>query len=123
MMCLPALLLLLFFNYLPMPGILIAFKNYKFNLGIYGSEWVGFKNFQYLFASGAAARILTNTVFYNGLFIFTNLIISISLALLFNEVRSRSLARIFSLLRLLGYCRIFCGRAIQYRCRFAKQDT
>jgi len=94
-MCLPALLLLLVFNYLPMPGILIAFKNYKFNLGIYGSEWVGFKNFQYLFASGAAARILTHTVFYNALFIFTNLVVSIGLALLFNEVRSRSLARIY----------------------------
>lgn len=94
-MCVPALLLLLIFNYLPMPGILIAFKNYKFNLGIYGSEWIGLKNFQYLFASGAATRILTHTVFYNALFISTNLVVSIGLALLFNEVRSRPLARIY----------------------------
>ena len=94
-MCLPALLLLLVFNYLPMPGILIAFKNYKFNLGIYGSEWVGLENFRYLFASGVAVRILTHTVFYNALFIITNLVISIALALLFNEVSSRSLARIY----------------------------
>ncbi|MEP6894014.1 MAG: ABC transporter permease subunit [Chloroflexota bacterium] len=94
-MCLPALLLLFVFNYLPMPGILIAFKNYKFNLGIYGSEWVGLKNFQYLFASGAAARILVHTVFYNVLFIISNLVVSIGLALLFNEVRSRALARVY----------------------------
>ena len=95
LMCLPALALLLVFNYLPMSGILIAFKNYKFNLGIFGSDWIGLKNFQYLFASGAAARILGNTIFYNGLFIITNLVVSLGLALLFNEVRSRSLARIY----------------------------
>jgi putative aldouronate transport system permease protein len=95
LMCLPALALLLVFNYLPMPGILIAFKNYKFNLGIYGSPWVGLKNFQYLFASGVAGRILLHTVVFNGLFILTNLVVSIALALLFNEVRSPDLARLY----------------------------
>ncbi len=94
-MCLPALLLLLVFNYMPMTGILIAFKDYKFNLGIFGSKWVGFENFQYLFTSGDAARILTHTVLYNAVFIITNMLVSIGLALLFNEVRSRYLARVY----------------------------
>ncbi len=95
LMCLPALLLLLVFNYLPMPGILIAFKDYKFNLGIFGSKWVGFENFLYLFTSGDAAQILTHTVLYNAVFIITNMLISIGLALLFNEVRSRYMARVY----------------------------
>jgi putative aldouronate transport system permease protein len=95
LMCVPALLLLLVFNYLPLPGILIAFKNYKFNLGIWGSSWVGLKNFEYLFASGVAARILTHTILYNLLFIVSNLVVSLGLALLFNEVRSRTMARIY----------------------------
>lgn len=46
-MCVPGIILLALFAYLPMFGLVLAFKNYKFNLGIFGSEWVGFKNFEF----------------------------------------------------------------------------
>jgi putative aldouronate transport system permease protein len=49
LMCLPALLLLLVFAYFPMAGAVIAFKNYRAADGIWGSAWVGLKNFEFLF--------------------------------------------------------------------------
>ena len=49
LMALPGLLVLFTFSYLPLPGIVLAFKDYKAAQGIFGSEWVGFNNFTYLF--------------------------------------------------------------------------
>lgn len=46
-LCIIPVVLVLIFNYLPMGGIIIAFKDYRYNLGIFGSEWVGFKNFEF----------------------------------------------------------------------------
>ena len=91
-MTLPGVLLLLIFSYLPLTGLIIAFKNYRAADGIFGSAWAGLKNFEFLFASGAAWRITLNTLWLNGLFIITTLVFSLTLALLINEVRSRSRA-------------------------------
>lgn len=49
MLLLPGLIWLFVFAYLPMGGLTLAFKQYKANLGIFGSPWVGFQNFEYLF--------------------------------------------------------------------------
>ncbi|MCS7059771.1 MAG: ABC transporter permease subunit [Anaerolineae bacterium] len=95
LMASPALLVLLVFSYLPMFGIIIAFKDFRANLGIFGSEWVGLKNFEFLLRSPALARITTNTLFLNTLFIFTGLIASVGLALLLNEVRLKLAARTY----------------------------
>jgi putative aldouronate transport system permease protein len=94
-MAAPGLLLLLVFNYLPMPGIIIAFKNFKTNKGILGSDWVGLKNFQFLFGSDTAWRITANTLLLNALFIVTGIVASLVIALLLNEVRVRGLARFY----------------------------
>ena len=55
-----------------------AIKNYKAAQGIFGSEWVGFNNFTYLFSTGIAWRIIGNTLFINTLFIIANLVASLS---------------------------------------------
>jgi putative aldouronate transport system permease protein len=52
-----------------MGGIIIAFKNFKANKGLFGSEWVGFKNFEFLFKSNVVERITYNTLFLNTIFI------------------------------------------------------
>src|SRR6185437_16628749 len=70
MMALPAVLLLLVLNYVPMVGIVIAFKDYKTYQGIWGSAWVGLQNFQYLFGQDAWT-ITKNTLLMNALFIVT----------------------------------------------------
>lgn len=92
-MCLPGIVYLLVFAYLPMFGIVIAFKNFKFSEGILGSEWVGLKNFEFLFASEAAWRITYNTIFLNFLFIFFGLVAAVALAIMMNEVKNKLVNR------------------------------
>ncbi|WP_256865509.1 sugar ABC transporter permease [Paenibacillus sp. 32352] len=89
LMALPGVIYLLLFKYLPMGGIVIAFKDYNFSEGILGSDWVGLKNFEFLFSSQDAWRITLNTLYLNFLFIVTGTIISLILALSLNELRSK----------------------------------
>ncbi len=65
----PGLIVLFVFAYLPMFGIIIAFKDYRAYQGVLGSRWVGLKNFYYLFETDDARRIVFNTLFMNALFI------------------------------------------------------
>lgn len=97
LMGLPGIVLLFVFAYLPMIGIIIAFKNYKDALGLFDSPWAGLSNFQFLIGTGQLWQITYNTVFMNLLFIFTGLVVSIGVALLLNEIRdhSRWLPRIY----------------------------
>jgi putative aldouronate transport system permease protein len=95
MMAFPALALLFIFNYLPIPGIIIAFKNFKGAQGLFGSAWVGLKNFEFLFTSATAWRITRNTLVLNSIFIVTGVAMSLGVALLLNEVRKPALTRIY----------------------------
>ena len=65
LMGLPGLLYLFINNYMPMIGLTVAFKDYKYNLGIWDSPWVGFKNFKFLFKTGDAFVMVRNTLLYN----------------------------------------------------------
>jgi len=94
-MAAPGLLLIFIFAYAPLPGIAIAFKNYRFNLGIWGSEWTGFTNFGYLFATKLTGRVLFNTLFMNALFIITGTTAGLILALLMNEVHGKFRGRVY----------------------------
>ncbi len=95
LMAAPGFLLLVVFSYLPMFGVVIAFKNYRASQGIWGSDWIGLKNFEFLVRTPDLQRITTNTIFLNTLFILTGLIGAIGLALLLNEVRVKLAARIY----------------------------
>ena len=64
-MMIPGMLYLLINNYLPMAGIVTAFKDIDYRKGIFGSDWIGFKNFEYLFATQDAWIITRNTLGYN----------------------------------------------------------
>lgn len=89
-MALPGIILLFIFAYLPMVGIIIAFKDYRFNLGLFGSQWVGLQNFRFLFGTDAAFRITRNTLLMNIGFIATTTVCALIVAILMNEVyRSR----------------------------------
>lgn len=82
----PAIIKTFIFAYLPMAGIVLAFKNYDFSLGIFKSPWVGFKNFEFFFKSNDAVRILSNTILMNLVFIVTGTIVSVILSLLMYRV-------------------------------------
>jgi len=86
LMALPGVLALFVFAYLPMVGLVIAFKEYRFADGILGSAWVGFDNFRFLFGTDTAWRITRNTLLMNLLFISTSTVASLTVALLMNEV-------------------------------------
>lgn len=102
-MTLPALVVVLAVYYLPMGGIIIAFKDYRFDEGILGSDWSGFKNFYYLFSTRDAWSITFNTLYLNSLFIVTGTVSALALALMLNEVRSRWLNGVYQSLLLIPY--------------------
>lgn len=89
LMTLPATVWFIIFAYLPMAGLVIAFKDFKYNKGIWGSEWVGLKNFEFFFSSNDAGRIFFHTLGYNLLFLFFNLVLAITLALILNSVSKK----------------------------------
>ena len=86
------------FMYIPMFGVMIAFKDYKFNLGVFGSEWVGFKNFEFFLKSDVFVQLVRNTVCNNLLFIVFGTIAAIIVALLLFEVTSRRSTKVYQTL-------------------------
>ena len=93
LLAIPAITLVFIFNYIPMYGVIIAFKNFKLAYGIRGSEWVGFKWFVAFFTNPIWWRLMRNTFllgFYSILFGFPAPII---LALLLNEIPSQAFKR------------------------------
>ena len=89
LMALPGIIYLFINNYMPLPGLVLAFKNYNAKKGIYGSEWAGLKNFKYLFATNDAFIITRNTLLYNFVFIIVNTVFAIFVAILLAEMRSK----------------------------------
>ena len=85
----PGLVYLFINNYMPLPGLVVAFKQYNAGKGIYKSPWVGFKNFQYLFATNDALLITRNTILYNVAFIAINLVCSIAVAIILSELTGK----------------------------------
>jgi len=102
-MMLPGLLYLLINNYLPMAGLVIAFKDLNFRKGILGSDWIGLKNFTYLFSTSDALLITKNTLLYNVVFIALNNLLSIGVAILLSDMKSQRLAKFFKSSLLLPY--------------------
>jgi putative aldouronate transport system permease protein len=94
-MALPAVLFLLIFNYLPMVGLVVAFKRFKVNLGFFRSPWVGLDNFRFFFESQDAWRITRNTLGYNAIFISLGLVVSVAFALMLYEVTRRAWVKFY----------------------------
>ena len=103
LMALPGFLYMLINNYIPMFGISIAFKKLNFREGIWGSPWVGFKNFKFLFASADAWIITRNTILYNVAFFIVGNALAITIAILINEIQSRVAKKAYQSLILLPY--------------------
>ncbi len=85
-MALPGLLYIFIFKYLTMFGVVVAFKNYRTADGIFGSQWVGFKNFQFLFGTDLIWRAIRNTLLLQSVFIVVGLCVSLVIAILVYEI-------------------------------------
>ncbi|HTG71175.1 MAG TPA: ABC transporter permease subunit [Candidatus Udaeobacter sp.] len=103
LMIIPGMIYLIINNYLPMFGVIIAFKDINYAKGILGSDWIGFKNFEYLFKTADAWIITRNTILYNGSFIIINTVMAIGVAILLNEVKKKLASRFYQSVILLPY--------------------
>jgi len=88
LLLLPAIIYYIIFRYAPIYGTLIAFKDYKFRLGVSGSPWIGFANFSRLFASRDFWEVLRNTVMLSSFKLLFGFPAPIIFAILLNEVRN-----------------------------------
>ncbi len=102
LLTIPGVLWFIIFSYLPMIGLVVAFKDFKFSEGIFGSPWVGFKNFEFFFKSNTAGRIIANTMGYNLIFLVFNLTVAVTLAIMLSAV-SRKIIKIGQTCFLLPY--------------------
>lgn len=88
-LCIPMMIYIFIFNYIPMIGAVVAFKRFRYDLGFWKSPWVGFSNFKFFFNTPDAWRITRNTIAYSTVFIVVGTILAVVLALLLFEIRSK----------------------------------
>lgn len=103
LMMVPGLIYLIFNNYVPMSFTVIAFKNFNFQKGVWGSDFVGLDNFKTLFSTRDSRIILRNTLGYNLVFIAASLIVGLGIAILLDELRSKKAKRTYQMAYLLPY--------------------
>ncbi len=103
LMMLPACVYIFINNYVPLPGVSLAFRQYNFQKGIYGSPFIGLKNFKFLFASKDAWIIMRNTIGYNLIFIVLGTVCAIAVAILLCEIRSKISKKIYQTCILIPY--------------------
>jgi putative aldouronate transport system permease protein len=101
LMIFPGMIYILINNYIPMAGILIAFKKVDYAKGIFRSDWIGFDNFKYLFSTKDAFVITRNTVLYNIAFIILGTILGLVVGIFLSEITSRFFKKIYQTLILL----------------------
>lgn len=89
LMIAPAALFFFLFSYIPMAGIVLAFKQYRYDLGIFHSPWVGLDNFKFFFITGDAWNVTKNTLLYNAAFIIVNNVLQIVVAILIVEIGAK----------------------------------
>lgn len=94
-LCVIPALLVLVFSYFPLYGLLIAFKDYKYNKGIWGSEWVGLDNFKFYVQSNDFTRTTWNTLELNVIFIICGIIAAVLVAVLLFEIQSRKAVKTY----------------------------
>ncbi|MCI1990918.1 MAG: ABC transporter permease subunit [Oscillospiraceae bacterium] len=106
-LALPTIVWYLLFSFLPMFGVIIAFKNFRINgnflQSVITSRWVGLKNFKYLFASKDTLTMLRNTVGYNVIFIVLGTFVSVVLAVMVSQLYSKRLAKAYQTAMFMPY--------------------
>lgn len=103
LLCLPAIVKILVFSYLPMIGILIAFQDYRAADGLFYSQWVGFENFEFFFKSVDAWRVTRNTIGLNFIFIVTGIVVSVGVAILLYEISGKIMRRYYQSILFFPY--------------------
>lgn len=107
LLALPTTIWYILFCFLPMFGIIIAFKNFRISGGflsnVINSPWAGFKNFEFLFKSNDAWIIIRNTLGYNIVFIVLGIVIPVALALMVGMLHNRRAGKVYQTMMFLPY--------------------
>lgn len=107
LLALPTTVWYILFCFLPMFGIIIAFKDFKISGGflsnVINSEWSGFKNFEFLFKSNDAWIIIRNTLGYNLIFIILGIVVPVALALMVGQLHNRRAGKVYQTMMFLPY--------------------
>lgn len=102
-MFVPVAVYFLIFAYVPMTGIVVAFKDFNYQGGIWGSPWNGWENFRYFVESGKLVQVTINTIVYNTLFLFAYLFFSVLVAILISEMGSKLAKKTFQTMLFMPY--------------------
>ncbi len=102
-MALPAVITMILFRYLPLIGLVLAFKDFNVRKGIFGSEFIMFENFEFLFRTNSLLQITLNTLGYNILFIVLDVLIATTMAIALNELLNKRRAKIFQTIFMAPY--------------------
>lgn len=102
-MCLPAILFFFAFSYMPLPGVWVAFVKYNYRDGIFGSQFVGLQNFEFLAESGKLFSLTKNTILYNLSFILLGNMLALFVAVMLNEIQSHAFKKVTQTMMFLPY--------------------
>lgn len=106
-LALPTTIWYLLFAFLPMFGMIIAFKDFKINgtfvQSLFSSAWVGFKNFEFLFSSRDIWMILRNTILYNIVFIILDIVVPVAAAIAIGQLHSKKAAKVYQTAMFMPY--------------------
>ena len=103
LMALPVFVYLLIFNYAPMVGVLMAFQRFNSALGFFRSQFVGLRNFRFLFSTTDAYIITRNTVLYNVAYIVTGMFLSITVAIVLSSLRTKRTGKVYQTIYMMPY--------------------
>jgi len=116
-LAIPVFLYFFIFHYLPMFGIVIAFEDFKPQLGVFGSKWVGFKNFSDFFTGPNFWTILRNTLVISGLGLVVGFPLTIVYALMLNEIQIKWFKKSVQTIHYMPYfisMVVICGLIIEF---------
>lgn len=103
LMCVPAIIYFIAFSYAPLPGIYVAFVNYNYRKGIFGSPFVGLKNFDFVAKSGKLWTLTQNTILFNLAFIILDNLLAVTVAILLKEIQSKMFRKVSQTMMFLPY--------------------
>ena len=103
LMCVPAIIYFIAFSYAPLPGIYVAFVNYNYRKGIFGSPFVGLKNFEFVAKSGQLWTLTKNTILFNLAFILLDNLLAVTVAILLKEIQSKTFRKVSQTMMFLPY--------------------
>lgn len=103
LMCLPAIIYFIAFSYAPLPGIYVAFVNYNYRKGIFGSPFIGLRNFDFVAKSGQLWTLTRNTIIFNLIFILLDNLLAVVVAILLKEIQSKMFRKVSQTMMFLPY--------------------